>query len=230
MFVILESREYLCTKFQRSIMLTNIDNIVFDLGGVILDIDRNRCVNALKEVGIPNSESLLGLYRQEGIFLDIEEGRISAAEFYDSLRKIATRPVSCSDIEKAFGTFITGLPLSRLKALRELRKTKKIFALSNTNTVMYETIIDRLFRAEGLTMADYFDGQILSFREHHCKPQKDIFTALLQRYDLAGSRTLFLDDSEENCEAARNAGLLAIHITPDTEFTEVLNNNNPYNA
>lgn len=212
-------------------MLTNIDNIVFDLGGVILDIDRDRCVKALDEIGIPDSASLLGLYRQDGIFLDIEEGRISAAEFYDRMRRMALRPVSCMEIEQAFDKFITGLPVARLKALRELRKTKKVFALSNTNAIMYETVIDRLFRAEGLTMADYFDGQILSFREHHCKPDHDIFATLLHRYDLAGSRTLFLDDSEANCRAAREAGLLAAHVAPGTEFTEVLNIfNTPDNA
>lgn len=79
-----------------------------------------------------------------------------------------------TDIQQAFNEFLVSLPVERLQALRRLRRQCKVFALSNTNPVMFNSWIDNAFRAEGLKMDDYFDGVIASFREHCCKPEKGI--------------------------------------------------------
>ncbi len=205
-------------------MLTNIDNLVFDLGGVIVDIDRDRCVKSLLDLGLNDAANLLDLYKQEGMFLELEEGRITAADFFDYLRtKCNNKDVTDKKLEEALCDFIVGLPLNRLKALRELRKSKKIYALSNTNAIMFHSVIDELFRQEGLCIHDYFDGIVVSFVEHSCKPSRDIFNTLLQRYDLAGSRTLFLDDSQVNCDAAVACGIKSALVAPGTEFIDIIN-------
>ncbi|MDE6243787.1 MAG: HAD family phosphatase [Muribaculaceae bacterium] len=205
-------------------MLTNYDNVVFDLGGVILDINRDKCVEALEALGFSEADKMLDLYVQTGIFLALEDGSASAAEFYDELRKQCTKPgVSDADISEALSRFITGLPVARLQALRELRaQGKRIFSLSNTNPVMYPTRIAELFRAEGLQIDDYFDGQILSFREQVCKPAPGIFQRLLTRYKLDPARTLFLDDSAKNCEAAEEQGIISVLIPEGAEFMDIL--------
>lgn len=205
-------------------MLTNYDNVVFDLGGVILDINRDKCVEALEALGFSEADKMLDLYVQTGIFLALEDGSASAAEFYDELRKQCTKPgVSDADISEALSRFITGLPVARLQALRELRaQGKRIFSLSNTNPVMYPTRIAELFRAEGLQIDDYFDGQILSFREQVCKPAPGIFQRLLTRYKLDPARTLFLDDSAKNCEAAEEQGIVSVLIPEGAEFMDIL--------
>lgn len=204
-------------------MLTNIDNIVFDLGGVVVDIDRDRCVKSLRALGLDDAANLLNLYKQEGAFLDLEEGKITAADFFDYLRaKCNRKSVTDKELEQALCDFIIGLPPARLKALRELRKCKKVYALSNTNAIMFHSVIDRLFRQEGLCIHDYFDGIVVSFAEHACKPSRDLFNTLLQRYDLAGSRTLFLDDSQVNCDAAEACGIVSALVTPGTEFMDVI--------
>lgn len=206
-------------------MLTNIDNLVFDLGGVVVDINRDNCVKSLLELGLDDAANLLDLYKQEGMFLELEEGKITAADFFDYLRsKCRRKDVTDKELESALCDFIIGLPLNRLKALRELRKTKKVYALSNTNAIMFHSVIDRLFRQEGLCIHDYFDGIIVSFAERSCKPSHEIFNVLLHRYDLAGSRTLFLDDSQVNCDAAEACGIKAALVAPGTEFVDVLNN------
>ncbi|MBD5232425.1 MAG: HAD family phosphatase [Bacteroidales bacterium] len=205
-------------------MLTNYDNVVFDLGGVILDINRDKCVEALEALGFSEADKMLDLYVQTGIFLALEDGSASAAEFYDELRKQCTKPgVSDADISEALSRFITGLPVARLQALRELRaQGKHIFSLSNTNPVMYPTRIAELFRAEGLQIDDYFDGQILSFREQVCKPAPGIFQRLLTRYKLDPAHTLFLDDSAKNCEAAEEQGIVSVLIPEGAEFMDIL--------
>lgn len=208
-------------------MLTDIDNVVFDLGGVVIDIDRDRCVRHLEAVGLPRAAALLDLYRQQGDFLDLEQGRISAAQFYDALRRDCTNPsVSDHTLEEALCSFITGLPVRRLKAIRMLRRMgKRTFVLSNTNPILYHSVIDRLFRQESLAIADYFDGIIASFAEKVCKPDKEIFRILLRRYSLDASRTLFIDDSRVNTEAAGQCGIIGAYLPKNTDFIEFLHLN-----
>ena len=79
-----------------------------------------------------------------------------------------------------------------------------------------------MFRVEGLSVLDYFDGMILSFQEKVCKPAPAIFEILLRRHSLEPEKTLFLDDSQKNCEAARRCGINALLVPEDTEFTELL--------
>lgn len=204
-------------------MLNAFDNIVFDLGGVVLTLDYDLCVDNLRQIGLENAASLLDLYKQSGDFLALEEGRISAAQFLDILRPQCTPGVTDEQINLALNSFITGLPLNRLQALRELRKNgKKVYALSNTNPLMYNTIIAELFRGEGLEIDDYFDGQILSFRERICKPGADIFNRLLRRYNLDAERTLFLDDSAKNCHAAEELGIASALIPEGIDFMDIL--------
>ncbi len=207
-------------------MLTNIDNLVFDLGGVVIDIERDKCVDALESLGVKNCDELLDPYKQKGLFLDVEEGRITAAEFYDEMRKLcADKNVTDKVLETTFTEFIVGLPVDRLKALRELRRTKKVYALSNTNPIMFHSVIERLFRQEGLTIRDYFDGIVTSFEEGVCKPSRKIFDIMVERYDLSRSRTLFFDDSQSNCDASQACGIKAVLVPQGAEFMDIINNN-----
>ena len=208
------------------IMLTKFTDIVFDLGGVVLDINRDVCVDNLLKLGLKDAAKLLDLYVQSGDFLALEEGTLSAAGFFDVLREMASVPVTDTQLNQAIDSFITGLPVNRLHALRKLRQQgKKLYVLSNTNPIMYHGVIDRLFRQEGLSIRDYFDGEIVSFQEKVCKPRPEIFEILKHRYHLDGDTTLFLDDSETNCRAARACGIHAACVPVGVEFTEILAKN-----
>lgn len=206
------------------IMLKEIDNVVFDLGGVVLDIDRDACVRNLEAIGLPNASSLLDLYRQQGIFLALEQGEITAARFYDTLRKDSMNPgLTDTMLEEALCKFIIGLPVERLQAIRKIRQSgKSTFVLSNTNAIMYNSVIDSLFRQEGLAIGDYFDGIIASFAEKVCKPDPGIFRILLERYSLDPSRTLFIDDSEVNVNAAEKLNIKGHFLPKNTDFIESL--------
>lgn len=194
----------------------NIRNIIFDLGGVIIDLDRSRAVEALTSLGLKNADTMLGLYIQQKPFLDIETGTIPAGRFFDDLRKEMNPCVTDSQITDAFNRFLVGLPAERLVMLRRLRAEGfKVYALSNTNPVMFHSWIQDAFRKEGLSTRDYFDGIVTSFEEGMCKPDVRLFGVPLRRYNLKPEETVMLDDSEKNCEAARKAGMRAIQITPE---------------
>ena len=185
-----------------------IKNIIFDLGGVVIDLERENAVKALEKLGISDASVLLGEYSQKGPFLKLETGEISSAEFYDLLLSQCKEGTTCKDIRDAFEEFLVGIPAERLQIIDELRaKGYRLFVLSNTNPIMYNHWIEAEFRKAGKSIQDYFDGIVTSFSEGTCKPDPVIFENLIRRYGLNPSETIMLDDSEKNLEAARSLGL-----------------------
>lgn len=202
--------------------MKSIRNIVIDLGGVMIDLDRDRCVRAFEALGVQDAGEMLGLYRQGEPFLSLETGRITSAQFYDEIRSISGRRIDDRLIEAAFNDFLVSLPVERLAAVRALRgRGYRTFMLSNTNGIMYDGWIKGAFMQEGLHAGDYFDGIITSFAEGACKPDDAIFLTLLNRFGLDPEETVLLDDSQANCEAARAVGMKAIRIYGDTSLLKL---------
>ncbi|MBD5305754.1 MAG: HAD family phosphatase [Bacteroides sp.] len=202
--------------------MNGIKNVIIDLGGVMIDLDRDRCVAAFEALGIKGVNEMLGLYRQEEPFLSIETGRISAAEFYDELRSRAGRPVPDHDFEAAFNAFLVSLPVERLAALRAMRAAGlRLYMISNTNGIMFDGWIKRAFMQEGLRVGDYFDGIVTSFAEGVCKPDPRLFETVLNRYGLVPAESVLLDDSEANCNTARSLGMNAVRITENETFLDM---------
>ena len=195
-----------------------IKNIIFDLGGVIIDLQRIKAVEALDRLGIKDASALLGEYAQKGPFLMLETGEISEAEIYDILLPQCNPDVTCGDLRDAFEEFLRDLPVERLRMLEKLReKGYKLYVLSNTNPLMFNHWIDNAFRNDGKSMNDYFDGIVVSYQERMCKPDPDIFRRVVERFGLDPAETLMLDDSEANVKAAESVGLKAKRILPSGE-------------
>lgn len=204
-------------------VFNNIEAIVLDLGGVVIDLKRDNAVAALQQLGLEKADEMLDTYRQSGAFLKLETGKLTAAEFFDEVRhEIGNTAVTDRQIQDAFNQFLVALPVERLEAIRAMRAAgKKVYALSNTNPVMFHSWIAEQFRQEGLEINDYFDGIVTSFQEGSCKPDQTIFRHLIRRYNLQGDRTLFLDDGPANVLAAEQAGIRAVHVTPENDLINI---------
>lgn len=199
-----------------------IRNLLFDLGGVIMNLDRMRAVRALERLGMSQASAILGEYAQQGPFGLLESGAIDADEFHRRMAALIPQPVSAEDIDRAFISFLDGIPVRRLADLRGLRKRFRLFMLSNTNPIMWDTEIKRQFEGEGLRIDDYFDGIVTSFQAKSMKPSAEIFRYAERHLGIEPSETLFLDDSEANCEAARRLGWHVARVAPGTEFTDIV--------
>lgn len=195
-----------------------IKNVIFDLGGVVIDIKREAAAEALEELGISEAPEMLGDYEQKGLFLLLEEGRICDAEMYDALMPLCKPGTTCTDIKSAFEKFLIRIPLERIRKIEKVRAAGyKTYVLSNINPIFYNDWIANAFRQDGKSINDYFDGIVVSFEELLCKPNPDIFRNLLNRYHLDPSETIFLDDSEANCASARSLGIRTVTITEEGE-------------
>lgn len=200
-----------------------IKNLLFDLGGVIIDIERQRCVDAYTALGLKDADSYFGEYAQTGIFMAIEDGSMSVDEFHAAMRALLPEGVTDYQIDNAFQKFIVDIPVERLKALRELRRRGYgIYLLSNTNPIMWRGVIANEFGKEGLRREDYFDGMVTSFDARAAKPDARIFTYTADHLCIEPAETLFFDDSTANVEAARRLGFEAVHVAPGTEFTDYI--------
>lgn len=198
-------------------------NFLFDLGGVIIDIRRQDCVDAFRHLGFGDIGDYLGDYGQKGVFLALEEGKVTPEEFRAELRRHLPADVTDSQIDAAFNAFITGIPLSRLQTLRRLRaEGHKLYVISNTNPVMWDASIKDAFAQEGGDINTYFDGVVTSFEAGVCKPDPAIFALCCSWFGIRPEETVFFDDSAANCEAASRLGFHAVHVPPGKEFSDML--------
>ena len=199
-----------------------IKNLLFDLGGVIMDIDRLRCVDAYKALGMKNPEEFLGEYSQTGPFGLLESGQITPAQFHEALRPYLPENVTDSQIDSAFCEFLKGIPEHRLEELKALKKEYKVYILSNTNPIMWYSRIADEFAKLGADISAYCDGVVTSFEEKVMKPDARIFEAACSKLGIKPEDTVFLDDSEANTAAAAALGFHTIHVAPGNEFDALL--------
>lgn len=212
---------------ENNLQYAGIKNLLFDLGGVIMDIDRDRCARSFVRIGMDEKavEAMLGLYVQGGSFLQLEEGLIGAQEFYADVRKHFPnegKDISDDDLKGALCDFLLSIPMHRLAELRELRKKFGIYLLSNTNPIMFDSKIAENFRQEGYEIDDYFDGQVVSYKALCAKPDLKIFRYTAEHLGIKPEETIFFDDSQKNLDAAAKLGFATALVAPGTEFMDVI--------
>lgn len=187
-------------------IMNHIKNIIFDFGGVLIDLDRQACVNAFVELGMNNVNEYLADYKQGGIFSRLETGEISSGQFRDEIRKIIGKPLNDKDIDNAWMKFVLDVPSEKLNLLLKLRKKYRLFMLSNTNAIHIDNIIGPAFEKNGHKFADYFEKAYYSHEIGYAKPDREIFDFMLRDAGIKASESLFLDDAEANVKTARELG------------------------
>lgn len=105
-----------------------IKNLIFDFGGVLINLDRQRCVENFRKLGLEKVDELLGMYSQQGIFMQHEKGLISSAEFRENIRGLLTKKVTDEQIDAAWNSFLVDIPRFKLDML--LKAPRKICGLS----------------------------------------------------------------------------------------------------
>lgn len=188
-------------------MAQNIKNILFDLGGVIITLNKQEALDRFTAIGFPNIENYLGEFRQEGIFLEYEEGKINPEDFYKEFRRLAgNENIPAEDIDHGWLGFLVGIPPYKFELLKELRKKYNVYLLSNTNPSVLKWASTKDFSPEGLPIQAYFDKCYLSFEIGCAKPDREIFDFIIADSGMIPSETLFLDDGKANIEIGKELG------------------------
>lgn len=202
--------------------MQQIDNLIFDLGGVILTLDMPRAERYFTELGVKDYNSLFRSGNVSSFFKDYEVGAISDEAFLDELRKLAGLPLPDEQLIAAWDAMLGHFPEERINLLKRLRSRYRLFLFSNTNALhltrfreMYgeafaNSIFDNLFEKA-------YYSHLLGMR----KPARESFEHIIRENKLEPGRTLFIDDSVLNIEGAESAGLQGVLIKPGMSILDL---------
>lgn len=203
-------------------MMEQIKNVVFDLGGVLVDLDIDRCKAAFLDLGMPQVADLIDPYHPADMIGRLEKGEIGFHEACDEMRRLTGRDEVCDEqIADAYTAFLTDVPVAKLRLIDTLRgRGLKTYVLSNNNPASMR-VIRRMFSADGRTMDDYFDRIYLSYELHELKPSEAIFSKMIADSGMRPEESLFIDDSQRNVNAARALGFAVYRPAPGEDFAHV---------
>ncbi|MCK5029197.1 MAG: HAD family phosphatase [Bacteroidales bacterium] len=203
----------------------NIKNIIFDLGVVIINIDTDLTVKAMKELGFSNFQESYTLFKQTDLFDRLEKGLINPGDFRNELRKHIVDEVSDDKFNKAWGAMLLDFPKERIDLIKKLSEKYNIYLLSNTNEIHYNQYIKDFKNQYGFEFNSLFVGAYYSFKMGMRKPDVDIFQSALSDSKLNPEETLFIDDLKANIESAKKTGLktLWLDVANSEDIVEKLN-------
>jgi putative hydrolase of the HAD superfamily len=207
----------------QNLALKGIKNIVFDLGGVLITLDRAEAVRRFEEAGLKNAAELLDPYHQKGVFLELEEGKLSQEAFYEAVCKEAGRFISNETIDHAWMGFLKEVPEYKLKMLEDLKAMGyRLYLLSNTNPVIMSWALSPLFSLQGKSLDSYFDKLYLSYQIGYTKPSFEIFDFMFKDATISPSETLFIDDGSANIEMGKKWGMKTHLVENGKDFRHLI--------
>ena len=208
--------------------MDNIKNIIFDLGGVIMDIDVKHTLKAFSKLGIKNIEKYFGHGFAASFFSDHEAGRISDEEFLKEIKKLLTAERGddvvevCDDaIIDAWNALLLPFPPERISLLREIKSRYRLFLFSNTNAIHYDKFREIYRSSFSGELEDLFEKAYFSHSLGHRKPDTGGFELIIRENALDPKQTLFVDDAFINVEGALKTGLKALYMPPGFYVTDI---------
>lgn len=202
--------------------LNDVKNIIFDLGGVIINLDMMRTLTAFRELAGTDDVPQYTYEKQHSLFKEYEVGAISTQQLHEGVRQLIGKPVADADIDAAWNAMILDIPPERFELLKQLKTRYRIFLLSNTNEIHYDCFNAYIKTAYGMDgLEPYFEQVYYSHLIGMRKPNADIFEHVLNQNGLLAEETLFLDDTPGHLEGAAKLGLQTMLVTPDNGILHI---------
>jgi putative hydrolase of the HAD superfamily len=199
-----------------------IRNLIFDLGGVLLNIDYNSTSAAFKQLGFHEFDKMYSQFSADQLFEKLETGKVTEAEFVQVLSKVGGDGIGHNDIIHAWNAMLLDFRKESLDFLETLAPKYNLFLLSNTNAIHMKAFHDGFVQQTGKPLLDtYFSKAWYSHKIGLRKPNRDIYEFVLKDGNLDAKETLFIDDSINNIEAAMEAGIQTHHLKPGQKIEEI---------
>ena len=201
--------------------MAGIKNILFDLGGVFLDINYQLTEQAFIDLGIADFGQRFNQQFSNTLFEDLETGKIDPETFYEAFRKETGTDLSNKMIENAWNALLLDFPPERLEWLEMVGKKYPVYLFSNTNIIHYQCFM-KMFedKFDGKSFNDYFLKAYYSHELGLRKPYPHSYTKIMELEQLNPSETLFIDDTLKNIEGAKSAGLQTLWLQPGMKLEE----------
>ncbi len=202
--------------------IENIRNIIFDLGGVIINLDNKLTEKAFSALGAKAFSSYFGHGFAASFFADYEVGKISDQEFVQAMKQMLGREIPDQTIIDAWNALLLDFPPANIELLGKLKDSYRLFLFSNTNSLHLEalrTIFESQFPAQSLD--NFFEKAYYSHILRMRKPDRESFEYIIRENGLDPSSTLFVDDALINVEGANAAGLQGYFLSQGKSIVEI---------
>lgn len=208
--------------------LTGIRNIVFDFGGVLVNLNKQRVLDSLTSMGFRHIENYLTNFGHVDCFGAFENGDIDNATFFQQVRDLIASQHPGEDLElptdsqldAVWASFLEDIPLRKIRMVHALSKRYRICILSNTSEIHVRAL--RQFDEAGYPLDECVSGKYYSYRMKHSKPGREIFEMMLADSGMKPEETLFVDDSRRNCDTARSLGFRIYQPQTNSDFCDDL--------
>ena len=198
-----------------------VKNIIFDFGGVIIDIDEQLTVNEFAKLGFADpskatSKEFIDLVRK------FEKGIFTPDVFRNKLRDFLDISATDQEIDDAWNALLFDIPAERLKIIENVKKNYNIYLLSNSNEIHYDLYVrDLQLRFDYNEFGELFHKAYFSFDLHLSKPEEEIFEFVMYQEDLDPAETLFIDDRADNIEAAAKLGFQTYQLIKPERIRDI---------
>ncbi len=200
-----------------------IKNIIFDLGGVIINLDIPKTISEFNKLSNQSFESIYNQLQQTPVFDLFDKGQITEKDFFVELKKALQNDVTDEELLFAWNAMLLDFPKHRLELLSKLKPNYRLFLLSNTNESHVLEFEKTLFASHGYqNLEPFFEKVYYSCRMNQRKPNADIFESVLNENNLIAEETLFIDDSPQHVEGALTLGIKAMLLEKNNEVEDLL--------
>lgn len=203
--------------------LSSFDTIIFDLGGVVINLDYHKTTRAFEALGLENFGEMYSQAAQSGLFDDFEKGKCSIPFFINKLLDYLPTGTSANQVVEAWNAMILDFPIENLQLLERLKSSHRIFLLSNTNEIHIQKVHQHLqLVSPHKTLQPYFEKVYFSSDIGMRKPDAEIFEFVITENNLNPSKTLFIDDTRQHIIGAQKVGVQTYHLGKEEGICDIL--------
>jgi glucose-1-phosphatase len=200
---------------------SGIRNIIFDFGGVILNISHKELEDGFRALGVNDFERLFNQAQQSDLFKKFEIGALSVAEFRKAVKDLTGLNVSDSVLDSVWNQIICDFPPERIDLIKKLKENYKLYLLSNTNQIHYQYYTKKFLNEFGFELDSLFHNTFWSFIMGKRKPDAEAYNEIIRMENIVVNESLFIDDSEQNIIAAAKLGFKTFHLKSNLDLTNL---------
>lgn len=200
-----------------------IKNIIFDLGGVVINIDYDLTVKEFAKLDISDFQNQFSQYQQTSFFNDFETGKITDDEFFQFVQNALKKGLPKTKIENAWNAMLLDIPKARIELIERLSKDYNVYLLSNTNSVHFRSFNQQFIAVAGKELHAIFKKAYLSHEIGRRKPDADTFLFVLQDAGIDAQETLFIDDTKMHVDGASSVGINAYLLQKNEDILDLFN-------
>jgi len=196
-------------------------NILFDLGGVILDINVQATLKGFYDLGFPAELMQFPHSMTTDLFFKYETGKLDTDQFRNAIRESAGVEMSNQAFDEAWNAMLVRVPEERTVLLKHLSERYPLYMLSNTSSLHVAVFEKMYLDAAGVSMHEIFKKIYYSHEIGWHKPDQVAWEFVIKDAGIKPEETLFLDDNIHNVKASQELGFQAIHIHERTNLMNI---------